>query len=112
MYFHGGGWVLGGIDTHDRLVRELTHSINTAIVFVKYSRSSEAKYPKGLEEAYDATKWISENGKSLNLDPSSMAVIGDSVGGNMASAVAILAKERGTNNSLSDPFLSGYRSKF
>ena len=94
MYFHGGGWVLGGIDTHDRLVRELTNSINAAIVFVKYSRSPEAKYPTALEEAYDSIKWISENGKSLNLDPSRMAVVGDSVGGNMATAVAMLAKER------------------
>ena len=68
--------------------------MNVAIVFVKYSRSPEAKYPKALEEAYDATKWISENGKSLNLDPSRMAVIGDSVGGNLATAVTILAKER------------------
>jgi acetyl esterase len=94
MYFHGGGWVLGGIDTHDRLVRELTNSINAAIVFVKYSRSPEAKYPKALEEAYDSIKWISENGNSLNLDPSRMAIAGDSVGGNMATAVAMLAKER------------------
>ena len=94
VYFHGGGWVLGGIDTHDRLVRELTNSINAAIVFVKYSRSLEAKYPKVLEEAYDSIKWISENGNSFNLDPSRMAVVGDSVGGNMATAVTMLVKER------------------
>ncbi|MDQ2686213.1 MAG: alpha/beta hydrolase [Thermoproteota archaeon] len=95
IYFHGGGWVLGGIDTHDRLVRELSNSINAGIVFVNYSRSPEAKYPVALEEAYDSLKWISENANSLSLDPTRLAVAGDSVGGNMATAVTMLAKIRG-----------------
>ncbi|HSF00027.1 MAG TPA: alpha/beta hydrolase [Nitrososphaeraceae archaeon] len=95
MYFHGGGWVLGGFDTHERLLRELANGAHTAIVFVNYTRSPEAKYPIPLVEAYAATKWISENGQTLNLDPSRLAVAGDSVGGNMATAVALLAKERG-----------------
>lgn len=95
IYIHGGGWVLGGIDTHDRLVRELSNSINAGIVFVNYSRSPEAKYPVALEEAYDSLKWISENANSLSLDPTRLAVAGDSVGGNMATAVTMLAKIRG-----------------
>lgn len=95
MYFHGGGWVLGGFDTHERLLRELANGANAAIVFVNYTRSPEAKYPIPLEEAYAATKWISENGQTLNLDSSRLVVAGDSVGGNMATAVALLAKERG-----------------
>jgi acetyl esterase len=95
IYIHGGGWVLGGIDTHDRLVRELSNSVNAGIVFVNYSRSPEAKYPVALEEAYDSLKWISENANSLSLDPTRLAVAGDSVGGNMATAVTMLAKIRG-----------------
>jgi acetyl esterase len=95
MYFHGGGWVLGSFDTHERLLRELANGAHAAIVFVNYTRSPEAKYPIPLEEAYAATKWISENGQTSNLDSSRLVVAGDSVGGNMATAVALLAKERG-----------------
>ena len=95
MYFHGGGWVLGGFDTHERLVGELANGAHAAMAFVDYTRSPEAKYPVALEEAYAATKWISENGQNLNLNTSRLSVVGDSVGGNMATAVAMLAKERG-----------------
>ena len=97
MYFHGGGWVLGGFDTHERLLRELANGAHAAIIFVNYTRSPEAKYPISLEEAYAATKWISENGQSLHLDSSRIVVAGDSAGGNIATAVALLAKERGGN---------------
>src|SRR5919112_291272 len=95
IYIHGGGWVLGGFDTHERLLRELSNGAHAAVVFVNYTRSPEAKYPIPIEEAYLAAKWISENGQTLNLDPSRIAVAGDSVGGNMATAVTLLAKERG-----------------
>jgi acetyl esterase len=95
MYFHGGGWVLGGTDTHDRLVRELANGTNAAIVFVNYTPSPEAKYPVPVEQAYAATKWVAENGQIINVDPSRLAVAGDSVGGNMAIAVTLLAKKRG-----------------
>jgi acetyl esterase len=95
MYFHGGGWVLGDFDTHERLLRELANGAHAAIVFVNYTLSPEAKYPQSLEEAYAATKWIAENGQSLNLDSSRLVVAGDSVGGNMATSVALLAIERG-----------------
>lgn len=94
MYFHGGGWVLGGFDTHERLVRELAHKANVVVIFVNYTPSPEAKYPVALEEAYSATKWIAQNGKTVNVNASRLAVAGDSVGGNMAAAVALLAKER------------------
>lgn len=95
MYFHGGGWVLGGYDTHDRLVRELSNGAHAAIVFVNYTRSPEAKYPAPLEQAYAATKWVEENAHIINVNSSRLAVVGDSVGGNMAAAVTLLAKERG-----------------
>jgi acetyl esterase len=94
MYFHGGGWVLGGFDTHERLVRELANKANVVVIFVNYTPSPEAKYPVALEEAYAATKWIAQNGKTVNVNASRLAVAGDSVGGNMAAAVVLLAKER------------------
>ena len=95
MYFHGGGWILGGEDTHDRLLRELADGAHVAVAFVNYTRSPEAKYPVALEEAYAATKWVAENGQAINVNSSRLAVAGDGVGGNMATAVALLAKERG-----------------
>lgn len=94
MYFHGGGWILGDYNTHDRLIREIANGAQSAVVFVNFSNSPEAQYPIPIEEAYAATKYFAENGKSLNLDPSRLAVAGDSVGGNMATVVALLAKER------------------
>lgn len=95
MYFHGGGWVLGGFDTHERLVREIAIGAHAAVVFVNYTPSPEAKYPVPLEQAYAATKWVAENGQTINVNSSHLAVVGDSVGGNMAAAVALLAKDRG-----------------
>ena len=86
--------VLGGFDTHERLVRELANKANVAVVLVDYTPSPEAKYPVPIEEAYAATRWVAEKGKSINVDPSRLAVAGDSVGGNMAAAVTLLAKER------------------
>ncbi len=95
MYFHGGGWVLGGFNTHDRLVRELANKANVAVVFVNYAPSPESKYPVALEQAYAATKWVAQNGQTIHVNSSRLAVVGDSVGGNMAAAVTLLAKERG-----------------
>lgn len=95
MYFHGGGWILGNKDTHDRLVREIANGAKVAVVFVNYAPSPEAKYPTAIEQAYAATKYVAEHGKNLNLDSSRLAVAGDSVGGNMAAVVTLLAKERG-----------------
>ena len=95
MYFHGGGWVLGGFNTHDRLVRELANKANVTVVFVNYTPSPEAKYPVALEQAYAATKWVAQNGQTIHVNSSRLAVAGDSVGGNMAAPVTLLAKERG-----------------
>lgn len=94
MYFHGGGWVLGNEFTHDRLIRELAVGANVALVFVNYTPAPEARFPVANEEAYAATKWIKENGASIGLNTSKLAVGGDSVGGNMAIAVTLMAKER------------------
>ena len=92
MYFHGGGWVLGGFDTHERLVRELANGAHAAIVFVNYTPSPEAKYPVSVEQAYTATKWVAENSQAINVNSSRLAAAGDSVGGNMAAAVTLHAK--------------------
>jgi acetyl esterase len=94
MYFHGGGWVLGDRDTHDRLVREIAIGAEAAVVFVDYARSPEARYPVAIEQAYAATRYVSENGASLRIDPLRLAVAGDSVGGNMAAAVTLMANHR------------------
>lgn len=95
IYLHGGGWVLGNFDTHERLVRELANNVHAAFIFVNYTPSPEAKYPVSLEQAYAVTKWVAQNGQTINLDPSRLAIVGDSVGGNMAAALTLLAKERG-----------------
>jgi acetyl esterase len=95
MHFHGGGWVLGDKETHDRLAREFANGARAAVVFVNYSPAPEARYPTQIEEAYRATKWIAENGDSLGLDPSRLVLLGDSVGGNMATVVAAMARDRG-----------------
>jgi acetyl esterase len=83
MYFHGGGWVLGDQDTHDRLIREIANGARAAVVFVNYTPSPEAQYPVPIEEAYAATQWVAEHGREINVDASRLAVVGDSVGGNM-----------------------------
>jgi acetyl esterase/lipase len=95
LYVHGGGWVLGNAGTHDRLVRELAVGVNAAVAFVEYDRSPEAQYPVAIEQAYATAQWITRQGLSEGLDGSRLAVAGDSVGGNMAAALAILAKQRG-----------------
>jgi acetyl esterase len=95
MYFHGGGWVLDDKETYDRLVREIAHGAATAVVFVNYTRSPEARYPVAVEECYAATRWVATSGATLRLDGERLAVVGDSSGGNMATVVALLAKERG-----------------
>jgi acetyl esterase len=95
MYFHGGGWVLGNFGTHERLVRDLAAGTKAAIIFVNYTLSPEAHFPVSIEEAYSATAWVAQRGAELGLDGTRLAVAGDSVGGNMAAAVTLLANERG-----------------
>jgi acetyl esterase/lipase len=95
LYVHGGGWVLGNAGTHDRLVRELAVGVDAAVAFVEYDRSPEARYPVAIEQAYATAQWITHQGFTTGLDASRLAVAGDSVGGNMAAALAILAKRRG-----------------
>jgi acetyl esterase len=94
MYFHGGGWVLGDRDTHDRLVREIAVGVEAAVVFVDYALAPEARYPVAIEQAYAATCYVADKAADLRIDPLRLAVVGDSVGGNMAAAVTLMATER------------------
>src|SRR5206468_8290250 len=95
LYMHGGGWVLGNAQTHDRLVRELAVGAGAAVVFVEYDRSPEAHYPVAIEQGYATAQWIMRQGAANRLDPERVAVAGDSVGGGMTAALALMANERG-----------------
>ncbi|ALU88933.1 lipase protein [Herbaspirillum rubrisubalbicans M1] len=95
MFFHGGGWVLGDFPTHERLVRDLVANSGAVAVFVNYTPSPEASYGVAINQAYAATKWVAEHGKEINVDGKRLAVAGNSVGGNMAAVVALMAKDKG-----------------
>jgi acetyl esterase len=95
LYMHGGGWVIGNADTHDRLVRELVVGTGAALAFVEYDRSPEARYPVAIEQGYATARWITREGHAHGLDASRMAVAGDSVGGCMTAALALMAADRG-----------------
>lgn len=95
VYIHGGGWVLGGKDTHERLVRELAVGAGAAIVFVDYERSPEARFPTAIEQSYAVLQYVAANPAEFGADAQRLAIAGDSVGGNMTAVVALMAKERG-----------------
>ncbi|HVU70000.1 MAG TPA: alpha/beta hydrolase [Ktedonobacteraceae bacterium] len=95
MYFHGAGWVMGDAETHGPLVNQIADGARATVVFVNYERSPEARYPVAIEQLYTATRWVDENRSAVGIDPGHLAVVGDSVGGNMAAAVCLLARERG-----------------
>jgi acetyl esterase/lipase len=95
LYMHGGGWVLGNAGTHDRLVRELAVGTGAAVAFVEYERSPEAHYPVAIEQGYATAQWIVHEGAANQLDPDRVAIAGDSAGGGMTAALALMASERG-----------------
>ncbi len=95
MFFHGGGWILGDFPTHERFVRDLVADSGAVAVFVNYTPSPEARYPVAINEAYAATKWVAENGAQISADGKRLAVAGNSVGGNMAAIVALMARQKG-----------------
>lgn len=95
LYFHGGGWVLNNIDTHDDLVQRLAEASGCVFVSVDYRLAPEHKYPAALEDSYAALNWVAANAKDLNIDPTRIAVSGDSAGGNLAAATCLMARDRG-----------------
>jgi acetyl esterase len=96
MYFHGGIWFMGDYNTHKTLLHDLVLQTGMAAVFVDFTRTPDAHYPQQNNEAYAATKWIAEHGKEVKIDGSKLAVAGNSIGGNMATVVALMAKDKGT----------------
>jgi acetyl esterase/lipase len=95
IFIHGGGWVLGDYPTHRRLVRDLVVESGMVAVFPDYTPSPEARYPKAIDQIYAVTKWVSENGSEIGVDGKSLAVVGNSVGGNMTASVVLMAKKKG-----------------
>jgi acetyl esterase len=95
MFFHGGGWVIGDLETYDELCRTLTNEANCLVVSVDYRLAPEHKFPSGPEDCYAATQWVAANATRFNGDPSRLALGGDSAGGNIAAVVAQMARDRG-----------------
>ncbi len=95
VYFHGGGWVIGDLDTHDGVCRLIANASGCAVVSVGYRLAPEHKFPAAVEDAVAATEWIAAQGASLDIDPSRLAVGGDSAGGNLAAVVALTARDHG-----------------
>ncbi len=95
VYIHGAGWVFGSTQTHDRLMRELAVGAGAAVVFPVYRLCPEVRYPTALEECYMAAQWVARRGQEYGLDAQRLAVAGDSVGGNMATVITLLSRERG-----------------
>jgi acetyl esterase len=95
VFFHGGGWVVGNILTHDGLSRALTSAAGVAVVSVDYRLAPEHRFPAAADDAYAATAWVAAHGTSIGVDPARIAVGGDSAGGNLAAVVALMARDRG-----------------
>ena len=95
IFIHGGGWVLGDFQTHQRMVRDLVVLSGAVAVFVNYTPTPDAVYPQAVNEIYAATKWVAEHGKEINVDGKRLAVVGNSVGGNMTAVTTLKAKENG-----------------
>ncbi len=94
VYYHGGGWTLGGLDSHDNLCRAISNAAHAALVSVDYRLAPEHPFPAAVDDAYAGLVWAHENAKSFGGDPSRIALAGDSAGGNLAAVVAVLARDR------------------
>ncbi|MEK6226910.1 MAG: alpha/beta hydrolase [Chloroflexota bacterium] len=95
VYFHGGGWVLGSLESADATCRALANRSRCVVISIDYRLAPESKFPAAVDDAYAATRWIADNASDLRIDPARIAVGGASAGGNLAAAVALVARERG-----------------
>ena len=95
VFFHGGGWVIGDLETHDVLCRQLTAGSGVSVVSVDYCLAPEHKFPAAVDDAWAATRWVVAHAGELAVDASRLAVGGDSAGGNLAAVVALLARGKG-----------------
>ena len=95
LYMHGGGWIFGSASSHGRLAAELAVASRAAVAFIEYTLAPEAKYPVQIEQCYEVARWVTKQGHTHALDSSRIAVAGDSAGGNMATVLCLMAKQRG-----------------
>ena len=95
VFFHGGGWVIGNLDTHDVVCRKLAHEAEMIVISVDYRLAPEHRFPAAVDDAIAATKWVAANAAQLGIDPSRLFVGGDSAGGNLAAVVSLDARENG-----------------
>lgn len=96
VYFHGGGHVFGSLDTHDTIARFLVRATGCTLVSVDYRMGPEHPFPAAVTDSYDATRWVADHAAQLRIDPTRLAVCGDSAGGNLATVVALMARDAGT----------------
>ncbi|MEM7135987.1 MAG: alpha/beta hydrolase [Myxococcota bacterium] len=98
VYFHGGGWVVGSVASHDERCRRLCHGARSVVMSVDYRLAPEHPYPAAVEDCYAATMWATQHATELGVDASRIAVGGDSAGGNLAAVVALMARDRNEGN--------------